>query len=77
MTWLIFGSERMAARNGQLEWLCHLHVLYFSIQPGIEAHNIAVTALELRQGVMNEFALSVFALSHIDAIRDEQVEGRQ
>lgn len=40
----------------------------------IEAHNIAVTALELRQGVMNEFALSVFALSHIDQLRDEQVE---
>lgn len=43
----------------------------------IEAHNIAVTALELRQGVMNEFALSVFALSHIDQQRDEQVEDAQ
>ena len=41
----------------------------------IEAHNIAVAAFELRQGVMNEFALSVFALSHIDAIRDLQVGG--
>ena len=39
----------------------------------IEAHNVAVTALELRQGVMNEFALAVFALSHIDAQRDAQL----
>lgn len=39
----------------------------------IEAHNIATEALELRQGIMNEFALSVFALSHIDAQRDRQV----
>lgn len=36
----------------------------------IEAHNIAATALELRQGVMNEFALGVFALSHVDALQD-------
>lgn len=43
----------------------------------IEAHNIAVAALELRQGVMNEFALSVFALSHIDAQREAQLEDAQ
>ena len=39
----------------------------------IEAHNIAVTALELRQGVMSEFALATFALSHIDDQRDQLV----
>lgn len=39
----------------------------------IEAHNIAVAALELRQGVMNEFALSTFALAYIDGQRNVQV----
>lgn len=43
----------------------------------IEAHNIAMAALELRQGVMNEFSLSVFALSYIDAQRDQGTEGDQ
>lgn len=42
----------------------------------IEAHNIAATALELRQAVMNEFALSVFALAHIDQQREIQ-QGRE
>lgn len=43
----------------------------------IEAHNIAMGALELRQGVMNEFSLSVFALSYIDAQRDQGTGGDQ
>lgn len=38
----------------------------------IEAHNVAVSALELRQGVMSEFALATFALAYIDAERDQQ-----
>lgn len=43
----------------------------------IEAHNIAVTAMELRQGSMNEFALAVFALSHIDRVREHQREAAE
>ena len=40
----------------------------------IEAHNIAMSALELRQGVTQEFALSAFALSYIDSLREAQAE---
>lgn len=42
----------------------------------IEAHIIASTALELRQSVMNEFALAVFALAHIDQQRKLQAQAR-
>ena len=38
----------------------------------IEAHNIAMAALELRQGVTQELALSVFALAYIDNLRKAQ-----
>lgn len=41
----------------------------------IEAHNIATSAMELRQGVTQEFALSAFALTYIDNLRDMQSEG--
>ncbi|NJM82281.1 MAG: hypothetical protein HC844_07130 [Tabrizicola sp.] len=38
----------------------------------IEAHNIAMSALELKQGVTQELALSVFALTYIDNLRKAQ-----
>lgn len=70
-------SELWVGEDGGEEWAARMAasptraVLLDTAR--IEAHNIAVTALELRQGVMNEFALATFALSTIDSQRDRQV----
>lgn len=70
--WLADGGEAWAARMAAAPTRA---VLLDTAR--IEAHNIAVTALELRQQTIQEFALATFALTHIDALRDRQHEIRE
>lgn len=69
-------SDIWVGEDGGLEWAAKMAAsptrAALLDTARIEAHNIAVAALELRQGVMNEFALASFALSYIDDQRDRQ-----
>lgn len=69
-------SDIWVGEDGGLEWAARMAAsptrAALLDTARIEAHNIAVAALELRQGVMNEFALASFALSYIDDQRDRQ-----